>query len=484
METPTPVAPCALLRVAQSLALLAFAGGCSTESGTSDPEVTASEGELLDSGADQTQAAPAVEADTEADVEGPGSNAVEADSPESAQTEQPPNWEELGQVILEQVAELRGLDVLEPIPIESADADAARDYTLERLFSLSSEDEVRAQGRVAKLLGLLDPDVDLLELIVSFVQDQAGGFYDPVRGQIFVLPGFSGSLARAVLAHELTHALDDQRYSLQDSMAARAGDADALAAFHAIMEGSAMLVQDKWSRNHLTPEQLLEVAMESEAQSAELYAAPAFLWRPLLCSYLQGSAFLKRAPDLRRSIGFTADPVDVARAFSNPPRSTEQILHPSKYWDDELLDEPRAVGLDPIPDSGWVLVHEDGLGELGLSELFLDGSAPPAGGMLAMRFTHPASEGWDGDRFGLFEREGGDYLVGHIVFDDEAQAIEFAEAFESNTRAVIEGAARTVGDETGGVRLERNGSQVTMEVWSMESALPESSADVVSFQVS
>ena len=413
-----------------------------------------------------------------------GEQAGEAVGAGESQPEQPVDWGVLGAGILEQVSEYRGLDVLGDVPIETADAEAARTYTMERLFSLSSEEELQAQARVAKLLGLLAPQIDLLELVVTFVQDQAGGFYDPVRGQIFVLPGFSGALARAVLAHELTHALDDQRYNLQASMEARSEDADALAAFHAVMEGSAMVVQEQWSREQLSMDELLEVARESAGQSAELFGAPAFLWRPLLCSYLQGTAFLKRAPDAQRAATRSADPIDVARAFANPPQSTEQILHPEKYWDDEQVDVPTRVRVEPVADSGWDFVHADGLGELGLAELFLDSDAPPVGAMLTIRFVHPATEGWDGDRFALFEREGAEFLAGWIVFDSEAEAEEFEAAFDAGPRASIERAAQRLGDETGGVRLIRKGASVSLEVFSAASARPEQLADVATFSAS
>ncbi|MHC4378137.1 MAG: hypothetical protein ACYS26_16170 [Planctomycetota bacterium] len=459
------------------MTLILWAGACtaSEEQAPVDPNagvVEAEEGELGDEPADDDSTGQADES-----TEGGASE-------QPAEPEEPVDWAVLGAGILEQVSEYRGLDVLGEVPIETADAEAARTYTMERLFSLSSEAELQAQARVAKLLGLLAPQVDLLELVVTFVQDQAGGFYDPVRGQIFVLPGFSGALARAVLAHELTHALDDQRYNLQASMESRSEDADALAAFHAVMEGSAMVVQEQWSREQLSMDELLEVARESADQSAELFEAPAFLWRPLLCSYLQGTAFLKRAPDAQRAATRSADPVDVARAFADPPRSTEQILHPEKYWDDELVDVPTRVRVEPVAESGWDFVHADGLGELGLAELFLDGGAPPVGAMLTIRFVHPATEGWDGDRFALFEREGAEYLTGWIVFDSEAEAEEFEAAFEAGPRETIERAARRLGDETGGVRLIRDGANVTLEVYSAASALPEQLADVATFSAS
>jgi hypothetical protein len=434
------------------------------------------------SGAESSQDSPQTAGDS-----APGDGAVEEQGSSSASgstAAEPVDWAALGADILEEVSAIRGLDVLGDVPIELADAQAARTYTMERLFSLSSEEELQAQARVAKLLGLLEPQIDLLELVVTFVQDQAGGFYDPVRKQIFVLPGFSGALARAVLAHELTHALDDQRYNLQASMEDRSEDADALAAFHAVMEGSAMLVQEQWSRDELSMEELLEVARESAEQSAELFEAPAFLWRPLLCSYWQGTAFLKRAPNSQKAMTRKADPIDVARAFADPPQSTEQILHPEKYWDESQVDVPTRVRLEPVPDSGWEFVHADGLGELGLAELFLDGGAPPIGALLTIRFVHPATEGWDGDRFALFEREGAEYLAGWIVFDSAAEAEEFEAAFDAQPRASIERAARRWGDETGGVRVIRDGARVSLEVYSSNSALPQQLADVARFSAS
>ena len=91
---------------------------------------------------------------------------------------------------------------------------------------------------------------------------------------------------------------------------------------------------------------------DSEAgRAAKLKAAPQFIQRSLVGSYVLGQAFLLRGNTSGLTDGSTR-PRDLDRAFRTPPSSTEQILHPEKYWDNSSRDLPREVDL---PDLSSVL---------------------------------------------------------------------------------------------------------------------------------
>jgi hypothetical protein len=73
--------------------------------------------------------------------------------------------------------------------------------------------------------------------------------------------------------------------------------------------------------------------------TAGIEDAPPFIWKPLVTVYTRGMTFLQRS---EKPSANEVAPGDYERAFSSPPRSTEQILHPDKYWNDEKRDDPRA----------------------------------------------------------------------------------------------------------------------------------------------
>jgi len=124
---------------------------------------------------------------------------------------------------------------------------------------------------------------------------------------------------------------------------------------------------------------------------------------------------------------------DFETAFTQPPLSSEQVLHPDKYWIPAERDDPIPVRFeaDELP-AGWEKLAEDTLGEIMLG-LFVEPPAERSGmkGQLAIlgaKFTYPASEGWGGDRYVLLGKGPARVLLCATVWDTAADAEEFAAA--------------------------------------------------------
>jgi hypothetical protein len=107
------------------------------------------------------------------------------------------------------------------------------------------------------------------------------------------------------------------------------------------------------------------------------------------------------------------------KAYGAPPASTEQVLHPDKYLKGEA---PAAIDLAPADEflgaKGWKPVYRTVLGELGTALV------------LESHFTKDelaaASEGWGGDTFAVYEKEGAPILVLWATdWDSEPDAVEF-----------------------------------------------------------
>jgi hypothetical protein len=255
------------------------------------------------------------------------------------------------------------------------------------------------------------------------------------------MQGFDGGVARIILAHELTHALDDQLFGLDDELEVVEDNSDAEWAYYAVIEGSGTAVMDLWTMKNiksLDPSTVKELASMGVD---ELKDAPPFLWRPLLGAYTQGEQFLKERPEELDL------PAATRRAFEAPPRSSEELLHPKKYWDPDERDEPKPVHFDrsALP-KGWDVRDEDTLGELGLGMVVEPlKSRHGLDGMLAVataRYPSREVQGWGGDRYDLLGRGEQDrLLLLATVWDTEKDAVEFAEGVEALREHLLAGPA-------------------------------------------
>ncbi len=331
-----------------------------------------------------------------------------------------------------QLEKLRARSFERPFTVRVSTAEEFLAYALARTEALMPPEELAAAESLQKMLGLLAPDLDLMGVTLALLEEQVGGFYDPGKDAFYLMEGFEGGVAELILAHELTHALDDQLFDLDQGLAHRAGAGDAASAYHAVVEGSGMVMMTRWMMAHpprLTPEALAAGMPTPES----LGDAPTAIWKPLLFAYMQGQNFLEQGRRMLRRKDRSIDMNAVLdQAFLAPPRSTEQVLHPEKYWDSEKLDEPREVrhDLGALPEA-WRVLTSDTLGELQLALVTeeparVDFSNQMA--LLGIRYTNRYAEGWDGDQAVLLAREDGARLLSWaLVFDTPADAAELAE---------------------------------------------------------
>jgi hypothetical protein len=154
---------------------------------------------------------------------------------------------------------------------------------------------------------------------------------------------------------------------------------------------------------------------------------------------------------------------DFETAFTDPPLSSEQILHPEKYWNAEERDDPVAMWFEAASElpEGWAKITEDTLGEMGwgLAVEPLENRQGMKGqlAILTTEFTFDASAGWGGDRYVLLGHDAARVLVCETVWDTPDDAQEFYAALHDELgdhllEAVIatarerglEGAGRTI----------------------------------------
>lgn len=350
---------------------------------------------------------------------------------------QHPQWtqaelERASAEISREIEAMRGQTFERPVAVAVATPADFEAYMEEMEAALVPPDYSDASEVVAKMLALLPADFDSEAAAKKMLEGLVGGFYDPFSKTFYLSSILQEGAERPILAHELVHALDDQLYDLMGGLRSTVSThQDAFQAYRAVAEGSAQNLASKWTVEHMDE---IDLSVLTEIQNdslAGLEGVPTALWSPMVWAYSGGADFLVKQTGGAGQIQF-APPGDIDIAFRSPPRSTEQVLHPEKYWDPEQLDEPIPVELNigELP-SGWSLRLQDTVGELSLALVTLPSESRDAPVTSAMQLaappaTHAVAAGWGGDRVALLESEDGErVLFLATIWDTERDASEF-----------------------------------------------------------
>jgi hypothetical protein len=289
---------------------------------------------------------------------------------------------------------------------------------------------------VYRRLGLLAPGTALRPALERLYEEEGAGFYDPRRKRLVLAThalraaGFWVDLLASVtgrdlvgeflVAHELTHALQDQHYGLPtDPEPLTDSHGDALLARHALLEGDATLAGFAYALGgSLDADTIDWIERRLRVLPAELATrypdVPEVVRATLAFEYDDGTAFTGWA---LAAGGWRA----VDRAEADPPASTEQVLHPARYFATRDRPVPIALGgTDALEATGWGRTLEDTLGELQIRIL--------ARRVLPASQAVRVADGWGGDRLRALARGEDLQLIWMTAWDSPAQAVEFADA--------------------------------------------------------
>jgi hypothetical protein len=225
-----------------------------------------------------------------------------------------------------------------------------------------------------------------------------------------LVAGFGeGADGEITLAHELTHALEDQYFDLDIDEGAVD---DETSAHGALIEGTATVAMLDYVARYQTGGIVEREQILAQLQATDLLESdsglPPYLQRSLLFSYTAGARFVD-------AIG-TWGPANRALRGRGPV-STEQILHPDKY---RARERPVDVPPAPPPGPGWERVTHGTVGEFDTAELVRTSDSP----VRAAR----AAAGWGGGRYDLWRRGGRTVLALAWRWDTPRDAAEFAAA--------------------------------------------------------
>jgi hypothetical protein len=321
-----------------------------------------------------------------------------------------------------------------PLVVKSPDqagammeADLMRDYT---------DNQLEADAVAGTLTGLYPSHLDLKAESLKLLKSEVAGFYDPHGKEMVLVEGGANvgvwnSAAQfmiqrdvtgeVVLAHELTHALQDQNFDLESSLDKVKDDDDRALALKSVAEGDATIAGFAYALGRMddsTADALADNLKKlPQALAVEAPGTPEGLSAPLLFQYSEGVRFVAEA--YRRG-GWAG----VDALYRNPPQSSHQIIHPALYFDSPV-PQPRIelAGYDRIM-RGWKKADDDTYGEL-LIRVILERNLGKQSKEVAL------ASRWTADRMVILQDGRAVSVIWMLTFSDAQTAGRFAAVYQA-----------------------------------------------------
>ena len=332
--------------------------------------------------------------------------------------------------VLAQMSHLIDLPILHPLKKSLRTKEQIRAYLVEEDKEDKHPAKRYADKKALEAFGLIPQGFDLDGFMLNLLTEQIAGYYDPKAQEFYIADWIPLSDQRMVMAHELTHALQDQHFHIDPWLEAAKPNDDAQAARQAVLEGSAVVAMLDYEMRGLGSSIRdmpdigpLTQAMIGDASSSPDFAkAPPYIRDSLLFPYLNGAVFTQRL--LKAGNGWP----DFYKVFSRPPVSTQQVMQPSLYLSDKVPSPVTLPKLGHLLGKHWKLLDENIVGEFGLQEIlkqYLDAAQ-------AKEFTPD----WSGDRYAILEnkKSKSSLLVLRLSLDSAAHATQFFTSYSKLLR--------------------------------------------------
>jgi hypothetical protein len=298
------------------------------------------------------------------------------DQPQTAPAENPPSPEttisskeakELFRSvdeILEFASQDTGLPIKHKVKRRLTKRDEVQSYIEKSMKDDKDAKRLERSSAVLKKFGLLPRNFDLSTFLVTMLREQVAGYYDVKTKTVNLLNWLDVEQQKPVLAHELTHALQDQSFGIEKWMKGSAEDTDKkkddpspgdivndeeTSARQAVVEGQAMVVLVDYSlaptgKTLLNSPQIVQALEQGmlvgTADAPAFRDAPIFLKEELTFPYRYGLDFTTA---LLRAGG---KELAYAGAFQNPPKTTREIMEPKTYLAHEKLEPVKMIDME------------------------------------------------------------------------------------------------------------------------------------------
>lgn len=332
------------------------------------------------------------------------------------------------------VQELRQLTFNSEVPMVPMDQSQANLVLEREVMGHRDEADLQRSAGVGVLTGLYAPGINLEAQTMRMLSTQAVGFYDPQDREMILVkkpsPGLWSQMAgffsyndsttsEILVAHELTHALQDQHFGVHAAMTGITNNDDRRLALKTVAEGDAMLVGYGYASGRVDAEtiatQLANLRGMPKLFDVQSPDTPAALRDAFIFEYTDGTRFVGAA---YQHGGWNA----VNALYRDPPLSTRQILDPALYFEHRSPPLKISVGGWAPALPGWHEVTENTYGELLLRVILTRGPGGQAQAALA--------RGWRGDRMAVLEKGAAFTVIWIVALSDDTTAAAFAGAYE------------------------------------------------------
>ncbi len=333
-----------------------------------------------------------------------------------------PEFLQAADEVMAEMAKLLDLPAKAPLKKSIRSRDEIRAFLVKEMEEDKQPEKRYADTKTLEKFGLIPQGFPLDSFMLDLLTEQVAGLYDPKAKEFYIADWIPLAEQRVVMAHELTHALDDQYFSIETwEKAARPND-DAELARDAVIEGSALaaMLDYAFREQRVSVRDLPDVtllirsqALSEMTKDPQLAKAPPFVRDELLFPYLGGTVFTQQF--LKANAGWG----DFRKVFANPPASTQQILHPELYLAGvrpQPVTLPDFSGLVP-PE--WKKLDENVIGEFGFHSVLKQ--------FLGQERAEKLSPAWAGDRYAILENQKSKQtmLVYRLVLRDADAAASF-----------------------------------------------------------
>jgi hypothetical protein len=318
--------------------------------------------------------------------------------------------------LIRQVADVRGLSPRARVVPILASVSEIRANSIAWLDRDLAGAEASARVQALRLMGLDTLGWEPASLGSIELTRDVNAFYSGDTGRLQVSSDLRSlrPIDKLMLAHEAVHAIQDQYFNISRFRVGGGQGVDAVLAARAVVEGDAMLATVAWGQQYLNSREKFALGVSQAAREPLLPNASAFAQARFQFLHGDGVRFVQAIKRARRV-------PNIDLVLFDPPRSTEQVLHPEKYIAGE---SPISVILSISADGlggAWSSVGLGTFGELDL-RLALRES-------LDIESADRAAAGWGGDTFAVFRHSGGSYLLVSLsAWDTDADAAEYFNA--------------------------------------------------------
>ncbi len=387
-----------------------------------------------------------------------------------------------GDEILRFASHQTGLPIKHEVKHKLTSRDEVQKFIEKRMKEDPDAKRMEESEFVMKKFGLLPEGFNLRKFMVSMLREQVAGYYDTKTKTMNLLDWLPPDVQKPVMAHELTHALQDQFVDLDKweeggkpegkklSLPEQLSLDEVRVARQSVTEGQAMLVLIDYSLAPMgrtsadAPDavKVMEDQMMDSTGSPIFNSAPLYIKRAMMFAYREGTEFERQVlVSQGQQNAFTG-------TLQAPPQDTREVMQPKSYLAGEHVPLLSVPDYDKILGHGWEQVDFGALGQFDvnvLMELYAD--AETSAGLT------PA---WRGGYYYAAHKKG--TPPGNVAFiyvsrwSDEDSAADFAKLFAGSWKERYKSLRTDTSTgtqdknvfrketETGPVSVERSGTVV------------------------